>query len=406
MEKNDIILFENQKECCGCGACVSICPKNAISMQEDPYGFRYPKINTSLCVKCETCKRVCAYQNKTECNRPQIGYAAVNTDEDEVKKSASGGVFAAIAHAVLAKGGKVYGAAYIFKDKVEVATVGIECVEDLPKLQGSKYVQSNTENVFKDVRNVVRTGRQVLFSGTPCQVAALNAFLGKKYENLLTIDIVCHGVPNQRLLNDYLKTLKQPDEHITELNFRDKTHGWEDFFVDYTMDCNKRKNIHCRVSSYYEEFLKGYTYRENCYSCKFASLERPADLTIGDYWGIAKEHPELFKAEKWFERKYTGISCLLINTEKGKQAIGEYKDALELIPSTVEKIIAGNGQLREPTHYSEKREQILELYKAGGYQSVEQDFQKTLTLRYRVKDKLKCMIPLKWKMKIKRMKNH
>lgn len=255
------------------------------------------------------------------------------------------------------------------------------------------------------MKKAVLEGRKVLFSGTPCQVAALNKFLGRKYENLLTVDIVCHGVPNQRFFNDYLDTLKNDSDDISEFNFRDKNRGWEDYFIAYSVG-SEYKDIHCRVSSYYEEFLKGYINRENCYSCKFASLERPADLTIGDYWGIAKQHPELFKEDKWFERKYTGISCLLVNTEKGERSIEECTEQLELVPSTVDKIAAGNGQLREPTHRSEKREYIFELYRSKGYVAVENDFQKSLTRSYRIKDSLKCMIPLKLKMKIKRVRHH
>ena len=405
--KNEIILFENKEQCCGCGACVSVCPKKAISMQEDSCGFKYPRIDDALCVGCGACKKVCSYQNEAECNHPMKGYVAVNTNKKQVNGSASGGVFAAVAEKVLKAGGKVYGAAYSFDKQVTVNTIGIDQLEDLPKLQGSKYVQSNTENIFDDVKKAVLEGRRVLFSGTPCQVAALNKFLGRKYENILTVDIVCHGVPNQRFFNDYLDTLKKDSNDISEFNFRDKNRGWEDYFIRFnTKSSRKCKDIHCRISSFYEYFLKSYVCRENCYSCKFASLDRPADLTIGDYWGIAKQHPELFKEDKWFERKYTGISCLLVNTEKGEQAIEACKEQLELVPSTVDKIAAGNGQLRQPTHRSEKREYIFELYRSKGYAAVENDFQKSLTLSYRIKDSLKCMIPLKIKMKIKRVRHH
>ncbi len=305
------VLFTKKEDCCGCGACLNVCPRQAIAMKEDEYGYLYPEIDEEKCVRCGQCKKVCAFQKREETNVPLDCYAAVNANVEQVSKSASAGIFAAIAEKVICDGGIVYGVA--FTRNWGVHHVAIDNLEDLAKLQGSKYAHSNIERTYSEAKNELQTGRRVLFSGTPCQIAGLREFLGKEYENLVTVDIVCHGVPSVRMLQDYLKTIE--DKHrgkITEFIFRDKSIGWGK--NGSAVINGKKIKIWQSASSYLYYFTKGWLYRENCYRCPYACEHRPADITLGDYWGIEKQHPELLGKGRWDESK--GISCVIINTKK------------------------------------------------------------------------------------------
>ena len=374
-----IVLFKDKKECCGCGACMNICPKKAITMEPDPSGFLYPLIHEDLCIACEACKKVCAYQNDTKLNEPLAAYAAVNRNEEQLQLSASGGVFSAIATKVLKENGVVFGATLSFENGYAHSHhIAVETIEDLPKLQGSKYVQSSIGNTYKQAKDFLLSGRKVLFSGTPCQIAGLHRFLGKDYEDLLTVDVICHGVPNEVFFNGYLQEEKKKRnaKMVTGYAFRDKVKGWGmNSRLDFLNKDNTSKSIYvpARLSSYYTLFLDGDTYRENCYSCKYAKKKRPSDLTIGDYWGIQAEHPELFGKNGFDERK--GISCILANSEKGIVIFKEIKDLIQLYESSYEKISNKNGQLKVPSKKGKARAEILKIYESGGYPVVEKWFQ-------------------------------
>ena len=323
---------------------------------------------------------------------------ATNTNHDQLMKSSSGGAFSAFATEILQNGGVVYGAAYEIKNGNYVLQhIRINTIEELPKLQGSKYVQSTIFDALPCIKKDLESGKKVLFSGTPCQVDSLNGYLKKEYDNLYTVDIICHGVPSQKLLNDYIHTLS---DSVETFEFRDKKKGWKDYYISYCAK-SKNRNIHCRLSSFYEYFLQGKLDRENCYSCKYASEIRYSDITIGDYWGIEQVHPELFREKKWRDRIYDGISSILVNTDKGMELVKE-TDSLELISSDYARIAANNGQLREPSHYSEDREKILRLYHTDGYDAVDEEFKKRLG-RKRVALTLKASIPIGLKKKLKEL---
>lgn len=373
-----IVLFSSKNDCCGCGACMNICPKQAIFMQEDEYGFLYPKINESLCIECKICQKVCFYQNKEPQNEPIKVYAAVNKDEKQLLKSASGGAFSAIATQFLKENGVVFGATLTFEnEEANPHHVYIEVVEDLPKLQGSKYVQSSLNDCYKEAKEFLEKGRKVLFSGTPCQIASLYGYLGKDYENLLTIDVICHGVPSARFFNDFLKNEKDKNfaSKVIDYSFRDKTKGWGmNTRIDFIENVSNKiisKYSPARLKSYNTFFLDSDIYRENCYSCKYARKLRVSDLTIGDYWGIEGEHPELKNSNVFNEKK--GISCILVNSEKGLN----YCKNLYLILSTFDKVSKKNAQLKKPSNLSEKRNKILDMYKENNYSYVNNWFLKT-----------------------------
>lgn len=367
-------LFEEKSNCCGCETCANVCAKNAITMVSDEYGFRFPKIDTNKCVDCGLCSKVCAFQHIQETNMPHKVYVAASTDKSQIVKSASGGVFAVIATYYLTKGGVVYGATLsVNGDKITVEHIGITSVGDLYKLQGSKYVQSHTDKCFREIRQFLEKGRQVVFSGTPCQCAGLKGYLRKPYANLLIIDIICHGVPNQQLLNDYLKYQYPSPTGYSGFAFRDKTKGWG---LSARLDYKNGKNriIPAGISSYYSLFLDSQIYRESCYQCKYACNNRPGDLTLGDYWGIQKEHPELLCSGKYNAKN--GISCIIVNSTKGQEVLHSLKGALLLDESSYEKVSRRNAQLLRPSPKGKFRETIFGLYHEKGYEAVDRFYRK------------------------------
>lgn len=389
MEKNIPVLYQEKSDCCGCGACLNICPRNAIRMAADECGFLYPKIDVDLCVGCRKCTSVCAFQNINENNTPLNTYAAVSQNKEQAVKSASGGIFASLAEDYINKGGIVFGAA--FDEKRGVSHRSINKTEMLYLLQGSKYVQSKIGNTYKETKELLNSGRKVLFSGTPCQIAGLKSYLGKEYDGLLTVDIICHGVPSEKIFQSYLRFIEDKYEgKLTDFTFRDKNIGWGiNGKAVFENQAGKKKKVTLwqSGSSYLFYFIKGWIYRENCYRCKYAGAHRPGDITLGDYWGIEKQHPE-FLSDGWDESK--GISVVIANTEKGKVAL-EGLQEVEFRQSTFKKAAVANGQLRHPSEQG-KRSEILELYRSGGWNALEQMYQKKIGLK-KYSSQIKAIIP-------------
>ena len=396
MKNKEICLFENKSQCCACGACMNICPKQAITMEKDDDGFVYPQINKELCVGCGACQKVCAFQRVIEQEGAMKVYAATRNDLDKLKKSTSGGIFATVAEKIIEKKGIVYGACMVYEsEKLFVKHVGVDNLNDLQKLQGSKYVQSEIGHIYSEIKQKLQTGVDVLFSGTPCQVAGLKAFLNKEYENLLTIDIICHGVPSIQLFQEHINLLeKELGEKIKEYQFRDKENGWglRSRIVSEALN-GEEKEYHYLPDdlSYYSLFLKGYIYRENCYQCKYTNSCRPGDITIGDYWGIGKEHPEFLSVNGGQVEQKNGISAVIANTKKGIQYMEAISSELTLCCSDFEKVARGNAQLREPCKYPAEREKILKLYRNLGYEGVDK-YALKLVKRSRMKTKIKSII--------------
>lgn len=371
-----MILYPEKKDCCNCNACTQACPKDAIYKMTDDSGFVYPKIDNEKCIDCGLCQKVCSYQHIDETNYPLQVYAAVSKDRAQLKKSASGGIFAAAATRFLRNGAVVYGASISREgDRFVVRHKGIESVDRLPELQGSKYLLSEIEGCFIEIREHLKNGRKVLFSGTPCQCAGLKGFLRKDYDNLFLIDLICHGVPDQHFFNDYINFQFSGYAGISGFAFRDKTQGWElTGRLDYD-NGNKHRSIPAGTSSYYALFLDAQIYRENCYSCKYACKNRPGDITIGDYWGIQKQHPDLISSGKFHVKD--GVSCIIANNPKGLSLIDEIKDALTLAPSTYEKVAARNAQLVHPMRVGRFRNEIFKIYRTAGYEGVDSFYRET-----------------------------
>ena len=403
MTDKAIQLFKNKNQCCGCNACEMVCGKKSITMIEDEYGFRFPQIDTDKCVGCGSCLKVCCINNEAELRKPETVYAASYKNKDISAKSASGGIFAALAKQVLAKGGIVFGSAYTEQFDVEV--VPIEKIEDLPKLQGSKYVQSSMNSSFLKIKSELQTGRTVLFCGVPCQVEALKRYLGRSYENLLLVDIVCHGVPSNRMLKDYLSFLADKKKmEIQSIQFRTKTKGQNVYGeiayrqVSHTGEIAYRQEpLISYKSSYYKLFLNCQTFRDSCYHCKFAGTQRPGDISLCDYWGVEDEHPDFVKAVE--KEGLAGISAVMLNTNVGKDFFERVKQEFALKESTVEQVAKHNPQLQAPSVETAERKQVLDCYRQCGYQGVDDFYFKKYRMKILTSD-IGQVLPNSWKKKI------
>ena len=295
--------------CTGCASCANICPVGAIEMRENDEGFLYPHINNK-CTNCGLCSSHCPALNNT---LPKIvnkeSYAVMATD-DLRKKGSSGGVFPIIAEHVINNNGVVYGAA--FEDDFKKVTLQrATTVEELNKLYKSKYVQSETLTIFKSVKADLEKGKMVLFSACPCQVDGLKTFLGKDYNNLYLIDILCHGAPSPLAYRKFLEMINQGKKKITHVDFRDKSRGWGTNITVKFEDGTEHTEP--GNGEYMRSFLSGFSMREGCFSCKYANPKRVGDITLGDFWGVWDIDKELNDGK--------GTSIVLCNNKKGKKLL-------------------------------------------------------------------------------------
>lgn len=307
MMKIEEMIATNRADCSGCEACANICPRNAIEMTRDDEGFVYPKINPELCIKCGRCDATCPALNfkKTNIDVFPATFVAIHPDEKILRHSSSGGVFTALSEIILRNGGIVFGAG--FDKNWHVFHTAARTLDELENLRGSKYVQSQIGDVYRQVKAALQTSK-VLFSGTPCQCAGLKHFLGGDHENLLTVDILCHGVPSPAVWEYYIDELANRND-IAHVNFRSKRKGFGSHIEINYFD--RGHYIKQNVKNLYGKlFLQGFSERPSCQICKFKIPHGKSDLTIGDAWGIKKFAPEMFDNR--------GVSIVFIHTPKGK----------------------------------------------------------------------------------------
>lgn len=288
-----MIKIIDKELCCGCSACLHICPKNSITFKEDKEGLLYPHVNMETCIDCGLCEKVCPVLNQDEERIPEKVYAAKHDDDEIRMKSSSGGIFTLLADQILDEGGVVFGAR--FNDKWEVIHDYTETKEGLAPFRGSKYVQSYIGNSYKIAESFLRSGRKVMFTGTPCQIAGLKKFLRKEYDNLLAVDFVCHGVPSPMVWRKYLEEeiIDQGGAVLTGVNFRDKSSGWKDssFVLNFSIEEGMIKHNYAVSSvftenTYMKAFLSNLSLRPSCYACPAKAGKSGADITVGDFWGI------------------------------------------------------------------------------------------------------------------------
>lgn len=397
-----VTLFETKEKCCGCGACVNACGQKAISMEEDEFGFRYPAIDTEKCVDCGVCQQVCGYQNPPKKSCAVACYGATAKEKPLLERSASGGVFAVLAKEILSQGGIVYGAAMPLDQEGFVPRhIRISDAEALSLIQGSKYVQSDTGFTYTQAKKDLQLGKWVLYSGTPCQIAGLLKYLGKEYDNLLTAEVICHGVPSAKMFRDFIATQEETQGgKITEFAFRSKKKEQTKLA---TMQISRQDRISQLIKaghelSYLHYFAKGAISRDSCYQCPFATAQRVADITLGDFWGFHEEYPQ--------ERCLVdgkGISCVLINTSKGERIFAAFRGQFFTLKTTFDKIALHNEQLKSPSKYAKDRDVILSHYRRSGYPAVEKHFQ-TFYKKERLAHILTGWVPQGIRRQIKRIK--
>lgn len=333
------VATKHKKDCCGCNACVEICPKHCIEMRPDGKGFHYPAVDNAICIECGACERVCPFPTHPEdVTRPSAAYAAWSNNGHTHTTSTSGGAAYELSRHILSQGGVVYGCT---ADGLDVRHIRVTDPDQLYRLQGSKYVQSDTRGIFSQVRADLRSGLTVLFIGTPCQTAGLKRFIGKRSDGLYLVDLICHGVPSRQMLLEHLKPLIK-GHRIDALSFREdmkfRLRAKEKGTTIYTGGAMGVQPL----DLYYDAFLEGTTYRPSCYNCGYSAPQRVSDITIGDFWGLQD-------ADRLPRQREDGVSAILINTPKGEKLIEAIQPQIFSIQRPVEEAIAGNSQLQHPT---------------------------------------------------------
>lgn len=332
-----MLELANNKQCCGCGACENVCPQSCIEMRRNGEGFLYPTVNVDKCIGCGMCEKSCPVLN-TETNPPSIvkaAYAAFTIDEEVRLESSSGGIFSELAEYVLQNGGVVFGCA-MSEDCKKARHIMIEKPKDLKYLRGSKYLQSEIGRTYRETKEMLKRQTLVLYSGTPCQIAGLKAYLGNNtYDNLLTVDVICHGVSPQSVWKNYLCTLENKfSANADTVSFRNKLYGWKNF----NLSCSFKNGSEYHGKVGYDLFLKGfvsdYYLRESCYNCKFKGKNIQSNITLGDFWGIDNVLPEINDDK--------GVSVVLVHSEKGQSAINSILNKIKLFEVSEQNALASN----------------------------------------------------------------
>lgn len=345
------------KDCFGCTACASVCPKDAITFEMDKLGFLYPIIDNKRCIECNLCEKICPVQTYSSNINPESKdvYAARHLSLDEVKTSRSGAAFIAFSDVILQKGGAVYGAA--FDEDLNVKHIKTISAEQRDLLKGSKYVQSDIRGIIDEIKDDLKNKRYVLFSGTPCQVAGVKAAIPQKFtDRLFLLDILCHGVPSPLMWRDYIHYQeKLHGGKLTKFDFRDKSiNGWSDHIESMVFDGSNKYVDKLYTNLFYSNSF----FRDCCYRCPFATTGRVGDITLADFWGWEKVNKNL-------NSDNCGISLLLINTPKGESLFEESKGCLNTLPVDIADCMQRN--LEKPTPAPAIKEDYISYYVKYGF---------------------------------------
>lgn len=350
-----MINIRHKHDCCGCSACSQRCPKHCILMQMDGEGFLYPQVDSSKCVDCHLCEKVCPVINQYEARTPLNVYAAKNSDDEVRCQSSSGGIFTLLAEQTIKDGGVVFGACWDKDWKVKHDYV--ENISNLQKSRSSKYLQSVIGDSYLKTEQFLKTGRKVMFTGTPCQIAGLKHFLRKEYDNLLAVEVICHSVPSPGVWQQYLTTrlhaLKWEKSDIRNISFRDKKTGWKTY--SFVIE-NENGNILTELSSknaFMRGFLADLYTRPSCHACPAKQLRSGSDITLGDFWGIESLKPEIDDDK--------GVSAIIVNSDKGKQVLHNIN--VELYEVSYNELTTRNPALVRSFQITSKR---TEFFKADG----------------------------------------
>lgn len=351
------ILYE---ECCGCTLCASICPRNAIVMIENKEGFCVPRVKMDKCNNCGLCYKACKEKNKNG-HKPLTAYGIKHKDKDVLWKSSSGGAARAATISVIKNKGVVYGASYNADFSVGISRA--ETIDECEKFFGSKYVAISIKDTYRRIFNDLTDGREVLFISTSCYISGLYTYLRIKkcdIANLITADLICHGVPSPVIYKDYISFINKNND-LKSINFRSKHKPWKygTWSTALTRKNGKEEVNTARSMLFINIFVNNVCLREHCYSCPYADKNRPADFTLSDYWNVEKVHPSFYSRD--------GVSAVQINTERGMKFWNNVED-IDLIPSSVENVLENN--LNSPSIKSNETEIFWKLYEEKGFMSV------------------------------------
>lgn len=347
-----MIDIKEKYMCDGCHACYSVCPKDAINMEIDDEGFWYPKVDNTKCVNCSKCEKACPILNKKEAKSLKKAYACYNLDENIRMKSSSGGTFTILAVEVIKDNGVVFGAK--FDEDFNVVHDYVEDIEGLSKFRGSKYVQSNIGDSFKQAKKFLDDGRKVLFSGTPCQISGLKSYLNKDYENLVTVDLICHGVPSPMIWKRYINELGD-GKKLSAMTFRDKSKGWNSGVLKYSFEDGNEIDENYSESAYIKGFIQNCFLRPSCYNCHFKTLDRVSDFTLGDFWGVESILPKL--------NNNKGISLVFVHTAKAERIIDDIKKVIYLCEVDIESSITKNSCAVQSVSLTKSRKKFFKYVK-------------------------------------------
>ena len=328
-----MINIINKEKCCGCAACANICPNSAITMIQDEEGFFYPYVDESKCIDCGLCNEVCQFNTELKSNDNPKVFAAHCNDNELRLNSSSGGVFTLLAECVLNNNGQVYGVS-LSSDCRSCSYIKVEDKTHLQRLRGSKYFQAHPLMLYKEIEESLNAGRQVLFSGTGCQINALNSYLSKDFLNLITMDVICHGCPSQKLWDKHICNIENKNRDIVEsVDFRNKKNGWSKYGIVYKLR-NKEVFTKRLEDPFMYFFLNNYCLRPSCYNC-IAKAHKTSDITLGDFWGVEELLPEM--------NDNLGTSLVLLRTEKGKVLFEKIKDQLKFIEVNYDNAVKKNS---------------------------------------------------------------
>lgn len=358
-------------ECALCGACLNACPTNAISFNKAYRDFSYPQINEILCVRCNSCEKVCPVlrlQKRPESGRP-VAFAAKSNDDSVRLRSTSGGAFYELAMQMLRDGGYICGA--VFDKEFHVRHIVTDTQEDLFRMMGSKYTQSNVEYCYREIREKLENGNAVLFSGCPCQVAGLRSFLGRDYSNLLLVELICHGIPGDRMLQAYIGMQeKKYGAKLKSLEFRNKSKGWHNSSVCLQFENRRVYTKPITADAYMRGFLGGFSLKSACYNCHFRNFTSGSDIILGDFWGAEVELPD---------DDNKGISAILVNTEKGMLMLDNCR--LERSSVEIETVIKYNKSLVKSAVPNLQKEQFYACAEQDGLEAAIKTYLEESTLQ-------------------------
>ena len=345
-----MIKITDKKNCTGCYACLNTCPQSCITMKDDFEGFWYPVVDYNKCINCGLCENVCPVIHKIQENTEPRAYACINKNEIIRLESSSGGIFTLVAEHVIDNNSVVFGAS--FDKGFTVVHSYVESKEDLEKFRGSKYVQSKIGDAYKQAELFLREGKQVLFSGTPCQVAGLKSFLQREYDNLLCIDVVCHGVPSPKVWERYISYHEnRAGASVKRIAFRRKDNGWKRYSISLSFNNDTEYIETFDGDLYMRAFLKNVCLRPSCYACNFKTLHRQSDITLADFWGIQNLLPKMDDDK--------GTSLVFINSVRGESVFKKIKDKILCEEVDINKAVEYNLSAIKSVEKNPKRDKFF-----------------------------------------------